>query len=85
MFNRFNNRIYRRGIFVYHHRECSLSYPFRFLDMDGCRIYFAIMTGEILSSIVVAKIDIIYWTVRSVEGEGMGNMAGRYGYFYREN
>ena len=34
------------------------------------------MTGEILSSIVVAKMDIIYWSVRSVEGEGMGNMEG---------
>ena len=43
-----------------------------------------ILTGEILSSIKVAKMDLIYWSVRSSgrkERDGVKRMAGRYHYF----
>ena len=46
--------------------------------------YMDILTGEILSSIKVAKMDLIYWSVRlssRKERDGVKSVAGRYHYF----
>ena len=42
-------------------------------ENNGCRIYMDIMIEGKLSSILLANMDIVYWSVcSSVGGEGMG-------------
>ena len=46
------------------------------IQVNKCRIKVDIMTGEKLSSIYVANMDIIYWTVRSSITRGWGRGDG---------